>query len=360
MPVSARACTLRIMNMKVSRISPFLLATIALWALSYAFWLTNYVFEPSWPFELDHSLRGVLVFALGAVLSLGIARVLDRVRSRADARIVVVAAIAAVVAATVATAFFHMLVIFVIVPHWGKPTWTDVLEQIPMGWAFVAWMLLYFAFVADAARRDREVRLVQATAAATDAQHRLLVQQINPHFLFNALNTVYSLVLEGDDERAQRCLLALSAFMRDSIDRNAPRKVPLSKELASIRNYLEIELIRFGDRLRIDESISSEPLDWIVPALILQPLVENCIKHGLSGHAGTMTIWLSASLEQDELVLRVENDGRSPPEWGVPASGVGLSNVKERLHLLYGNRARLIAHARRGGGFIARMHLPAS
>lgn len=345
--------------MNMPRPSTLVLATIALWALCYVFWLTNFVFEPL-PFKLDHSLRGIPVFALGASLSLGIARTLDGVRGRADTRILVGVVVAAVIAATAVTAFFHMLVMYAIVPRWGSPTWTDVLEQIPMGWAFVAWMLLYFALVADAARRDREVRLAQASAAAIDAQHRLLVQQINPHFLFNALNTVYALVLEGDDARARSCLLALSAFMRASIDRNAPRVVPLSGELASVRHFLEIELIRYGERLQIIESVPPGLLDRRVPALILQPLVENCIKHGLNDCAGPMTIWLSASREQNELVLSVEDDGRSPPEQDVPVSGVGLNNVRERLHLLYGDSARLNAHARPGGGFIARVELPAS
>lgn len=345
--------------MNMPRFSTLVLATITLWALSYAFWLTNFVFEPL-PFQLDHSLRGIPVFALSAVLSLGIGRVLGRIQGRAGAGTVTAVVVAAVIVATVVVAFFHALVMRVIVPRWGGPTWGDVLEQIPMGWAFVAWVLLYFALVADAERRDREVRLAQATTAALDARHRLLLQQINPHFLFNALNTVYALVLDGDDARARRCLLALSSFMRASIDRNAPRIVPLSGELASVRHFLEIELIRYGERLHLIESVLPELLDRRVPALILQPLVENCIKHGLDGRADPMTIWLSASLEQNELVLSVEDDGRSPPEQDVPMSGVGLNNVRERLHLLYGDLACLIVHARPGGGFIAHIHLPAS
>ncbi len=343
--------------MNMPRFNTLVLATLILWVLGYAIWLTNFVFEPL-PFQIDHSLRGISVFTLGAMLSLGMGRVLGMMQGRVGSRILTVVVVVAVIAATAVVAFFHELVMHVIVPRWGGPTWTSVLEQIPMVWMFGAWMLLYFALTADAARRDREVRLAQATTAAIDAQHRLLVQQINPHFLFNALNTVYALVLEGDNARAQRCLLALSAFMRDSIDRNAPRTVPLSRELASVRHFLEIELIRFGERLHYDESVPSGLLDYNVPALILQPLVENCIKHALSGHAGDMTIWLSASLEQNELVLSVENDGRSPPEQDVPVSGVGLNNVRERLHLLYGDAARLTAHARPSGGFVARVHLP--
>ncbi len=344
--------------MNMPRVKTLVLSTLIMWALGYGFWLTNFVFEPM-PFALDHTLRGISVFALGAVLCLGMGRMLDRMQGRVGVRILSVVVIAAVIAGTAIVAFFHELVMHVIAPHWGGPSWTGVLEQIPMAWMFGAWMLLYFALTADAARRDREIRLAQATTAAIDAQHRLLVQQINPHFLFNALNTVYALVLDGDDARARRCLLALSAFFRGSLDRDAPREVSLSNELASIRHYLEIELIRFGERLHLDESIPSDLLDRSVPSLILQPLVENCIKHGLTGHAGPMTIWLSASLEQNELVLSVENDGRSPQDKDVPMSGVGLNNVRERLHLLYGDAARLTAHARSGGGFVARVFLPA-
>ena len=342
------------------RFSTLLHATIPLWTLGYVLWVTNFLAAPP-PFALDHALRGISLFVFGLVLCLAIGPILAWIQNRCGTGILAVVAIITVSVATLLLALFYELVMHVIAPHWGPPTWGGLLDQMPMmAWLFITWVLLYFALVADAARRDREVRLVQATSAARDAQHRLLVQQINPHFLFNALNTVYSLVLEGDDARAQRCLLALSAFFRGSLDRETPRKVPLSRELASIRHYLEIELIRFGGRLHLDESVPPALLDRSVPALILQPLVENCIKHGLSGHAGPMTIWLSASLEQNELVLGVEDDGRSPPEQDLPPSGVGLNNVRERLHLLYGDAARLTARARADGGFVAHVHLPAS
>jgi hypothetical protein len=345
--------------MNIPRFSTLLLSTLILWVLGYAVWLTNFVFGPL-PFQIDHSLRGIPVFTLGALLSFGMGRMLDGIQGRVDGKTLTVVVVAAIIAATAVLACFEVLVMRVIVPRWGGPSWWNVLEQIPIVWMFGAWMLLYFALTADAARRDREVKLAQATTAALDARHQLLVQQINPHFLFNALNTVYALVLEGDDARARRCLLTLSAFLRGSIDRNAPREVSLSNELVSIRHYLEIELTRFGERLHLDESVPFEALDRHVPALILQPLVENCIKHGLSGHARSMTIRLSATLEQNQLVLSVEDDGRSPPEQHVAASGVGLNNVRERLHLLYGNGARLTVQAPLGGGFIARVHLPAS
>jgi LytS/YehU family sensor histidine kinase len=339
------------------RINTLGLATIILWALGYALWLTNFVFEPL-PFQLDHSLRGVAIFTLGAMLSFGIGRILDGLQDRAGVRTLWGVVAATILTATAILVCFDVVVMHVIAPLWGGPTWAGVLEKIPMLWMFVAWMLLYFALLADSARRDREVRLAQAITTAIDAQHRLLVQQINPHFLFNALNTVYALVVDGDEMRARRCLLALSAFLRRSIDPDAPREVPLSDELASIRHYLEIELTRFGERLQLDESIPPGLLDCRVPALILQPLVENCVKHGLTGHARQMTIWLSASLEHDKLVLSVEDDGHSPPQNGAWSFGVGLNNVRQRLQLLHGNAAQVTADVRPGGGFISRVHLP--
>jgi signal transduction histidine kinase len=343
--------------MSIPRISTLGLATVILWVVGYAMWLPNFVFEPI-PFQLDHSLRGLAVFTLGALLSFAIGRMLNKLEGRADVRTLTGVVAATIFAATAIVAFFEVLVMHVIAPRWGGPTWTNFLEQIPMAWIFVAWMLLYFALLADSKRRDREVRLAQAVTTAIDAQHRLLVQQINPHFLFNALNTVYALVVDGDDTRARRCLLALSAFLRRSIDPDAPREVPLSDELASISNYLEIELTRFGERLHLDESIPPGLLDCRVPALILQPLVENCVKHGLTGHTRQMTIRLSASLEHDKLVLSVEDDGRSPPQDEAWSFGVGLNNVRQRLQLLHGNAAKFTAYARPGGGFISRVHLP--
>lgn len=343
--------------MGILRINTLGLATIILWALGYAMWLTNFVFEPL-PFQLDHSLRGVAIFTVGAMMSLGIGRMLNGLQDRAGARTLSAVVAVTILAATAVLVSFDVLLMNVIAPHWGGPTWANTLEKIPMAWMFLAWMLLYFALLADAKRRDRDVKLAQAITTAIDAQHRLLVQQINPHFLFNALNTVYALVVDGDDARARRCLLALSAFLRRSIDPDAPREVSLSEELDSIRHYLEIELTRFGERLHLEESIPHDLLDCRVPALILQPLVENCIKHGLSGHTRPMTIWLSASREQDNLALSVEDDGRSPPQDGAWSFGVGLNNVKQRLQLLQGNAAQLTAGARPAGGFISRVHLP--
>lgn len=325
-------------NMNMPRFSTLLLATIALWTLSYAFWLTNYVFEP-WPYQLDHSLRGISVFALSAVLSLGIGCVLDWTRSRAGARTVAVVTTAAVMVATVVTAFFHMLVIYVIAPHWGKPTWTAVLEQIPMGWAFVAWVLLYFALVADAARRDREVRLVQATSAALDAQHRLLLQQINPHFLFNTLNTISSFVTSRPEE-ARDLIAELAALLRDSIRETDTEFCPLGHECEMAGKYLRIIGRRFGERFKPAMDIPESLTTQMVPRGLLLTLLENAVTHGVATVTDDCALTVTCGARDNALAVEVRNryDGKVMP---ASTHRGGLAALDARLRVLYGDTYRL-------------------
>lgn len=341
--------------MNLPRPSILLLATVILWTVAYAAWTAGSLLEPA-PFALERALRRIPECVIGALLCLGIGRVLVGVHGQPTRRIVLVT-IALVMGATVVHACVNELAFYVIVPRWGSPEWEDIPSVVMSDfWVFAAWVLLYFALSADAARRDREVHLARASEQAIDAQHKLLVQQINPHFLFNALNTVYALVLEDDTARARRSLLALSSFLRRSLEPGAPLKVPLSRELASVRDYLEIEMARFGERLRLVEDVPGALLDRVVPNLILQPLVENCVKHGLRGHTGFMTITLSAELEGDAMILRVENDGAAARE--TVNHGVGLGHVAQRLRLLYGESGGMEAGPRDGGGFVARIRLP--
>lgn len=334
-----------------------MLATVILWTVAYAAWTAGWMLDPM-SYALERALRRIPLCVLGVVLCFGIGRMLAGMRD-APIRRQVIAAVSAVVTATIVYAFVNELVFYVIVPRWGGPAWMHI-PSVMMSdfWVFAAWVLLYFALSADAVRRDREVRLVQTTATAIDAQHKLLLQQINPHFLFNALNTIYALVLEGDNAGARRSVLALSAFLRRAIGGDRPTRVRLADELESVRHYLDIELVRFGDRLRFQAAIPDALLAREVPYLILQPLVENCVKHGLAHSTEEMTIRLSATVDDKGWMLTVEDDGLGVDGDDALVHGVGLDNVVQRLRLLYGKDARLEAGARAGGGFIARLHLP--
>lgn len=343
--------------MNMYRPHTLLLATIALWTVAFVAWTADALIEPV-PFALERALRRLPLCLTGVLLCLILGRLLRRVRGRAVWRVGALGA-AGVVAASVIYALANELALYVILPRWGDAAWIHIPDVAMLVlWVFTAWILLYFALDADAARRDREVSLAQAHAAAIDAQHKLLLQQINPHFLFNALNTVYALVLDDDNTRARSSLLALSAFLRTAIDDDAPTQQALSKELAAVRHYLDIELVRFGDRLRLVEAIPPALLDRRVPSLILQPLVENCIKHGLARGSGTLTITLSAASVDGGLVLTVADDGHTSRPADHPGRGIGLDNVARRLQLLYGAAGQLNAQPCADGGFIARIGLP--
>jgi hypothetical protein len=341
--------------MKLSRPSTLLLATVILWTVAYAGWTAGWMLDPM-PYALERALRRIPLCVMGVLLCLAMGRTLDRARGHGPWRLGACAVLAVAVSITL-HALANELVFYVIRPRWGGPEWAHIPSvMMDTFWVYAAWVLLYFALSADAIRRDRETRLARASAQAIDAQHKLLVQQINPHFLFNALNTVYALVLEHDETRARQSLLALSAFLRRSLEADAPLHVPLRDELLSVRHYLEIEMARFGERLWLVETAPEALLELEVPNLILQPLVENCVKHGLRHYEGAITITLTAMLEGGSLVVRVENDGATVAAPAV--HGVGLGHVAQRLRLLHGKAGVLDAHPREGGGFVACIRLP--
>lgn len=342
--------------MSAHRPRTLLLATVALWTVAFIAWTADALVEPV-PFAFERALRR-LPLCIGAVaLCVALGRLLQRIRGR-GIWLVGACTASGVLICSLLYALANELVLYVIDPHWGAPAWVHVPDVAMLVlWVFVAWVLLFFALRADAERRDREVLLAQANAAAVEAQHRLLLMQLNPHFLFNALNTIYALVLDHDTANARRGLLALSTFLRRSVDANVPTLVTLAVELESLRNYLDIERARFGDRLHVVEAVPTRLLGCRVPSLILQPIVENCIKHGVARCSRPVTIELSVDGAAGTLVLTVKDNG--PAGTGnPPIPGTGLGNVASRLHLLYGPDGRLGLEARPNGGFVASIRLP--
>lgn len=344
-------------SMNMPRFSTLLLATIILWALGYALWVTNFLADQP-PFALDHALRGIPVFGFGVLICLAIGRALAWMHDRCGTEVQVVAAIVTVIAATFLLALFYELVMHVVVPRWGGPTWSNVLEQMPMmSWLFITWVLLYFALITDATRRDREVRLVQANAAAIDAQHRLLVQQINPHFLFNTLNTISSFVTSRPEE-ARGLIAELAALLRDSIREADSEYCPLGHECELAGRYLRIIRVRFGERFKLDvdvpESLKTQP----VPRGLLLTLIENAVTHGVSTVAGDCTLSVYCGLRDRFLIVEVRNryDPRPTLPWGHRG---GLAALGARLRMLYGDVSRL-EYGRDGAGiWCVRVALPA-
>jgi two-component system LytT family sensor kinase len=208
----------------------------------------------------------------------------------------------------------------------------------------------------------RTERLLQEQQRlVTEARLHALTSQINPHFLFNTLNTVNSLIRTNPDQ-ARAVVVKLSNILR-RLMRKTDNLTPLRNELSFIDDYLSIEMTRFGDKLRFERQVDSAALDHLVPAMIIQPIIENSIKHGLAGKVEGGTIRLSAECAQGRMKLQVEDNGVGVPESKLAQlfeSGIGISNVNERLKVLYGDNYRMAVDSREGEGTRTEIEFPAS
>jgi len=197
----------------------------------------------------------------------------------------------------------------------------------------------------DAARRRREAELgrAQLETQLVSAQLAALRAQLQPHFLFNTLNAAVALARAGDAAATARVLILLGDLLRQLLRSDAPQEVPLRDELALLETYLEIQRVRFGERLQIGWAVADDVRDALVPQLVLQPLVENALQHGISPRSRAGRLDITAARHGDRLRLAVCDDGPGiAPGFSIAdARGVGLRNTRERLHRLYGERGDL-------------------
>ena len=222
-------------------------------------------------------------------------------------------------------------------------------------WGTFAAFLYYWVIVAVywAAEFQRLYRAGQAslTAARLDA----LRAQLQPHFLFNTLNAISVLTVD-DPPRAKQMVLRLSDLLRRTMADGERHEVPLAAELALLDAYLGIQRARFGERLRVRVDVAPDVREALVPTLLLQPLVENAIRHGFEDGTAAGEIVIAGTRQDDDLVITVTDDGRGLPAESV--EGVGLANTRERLAQLYHDRQRLTLQALAGGGVAVEITLP--
>ncbi|TWI14359.1 sensor histidine kinase [Aerolutibacter ruishenii] len=214
--------------------------------------------------------------------------------------------------------------------------------------------------LADARAAEIEARALaaRAEAAASAARLAALRYQLNPHLLFNALNAASSLVVTGRNEQAEALLSKLSAFLRTTLVTDPASTVSVAQELATIETYLDIETVRFGERLRVVLDCPPELEDAQVPSFILQPLAENAVKYAVAPTRDTVTLHIAVAREGDDLAIFVEDDGAPIKAAGVRGgTGVGLANVRQRLAVLHGERGTLHA-APLLRGYRATLRLP--
>lgn len=207
------------------------------------------------------------------------------------------------------------------------------------------------------ARRVEETQAERLAGQLTEARLALLQRQLHPHFLFNALQAI-STLLHRDPQMADSLLLRLSILLRAMLEDASGQTLSLRLELELTRKYLEIEQARFQDRLCVEWCVDERVLDADVPSLVVLPLVENAIRHGLSPKVGPGRLTIGAGRDGASLVVTVEDDGQGAT---LPLrEGVGITNTRERLHAMYGERAALQADTRPGSGFRATLRVPLS
>lgn len=231
------------------------------------------------------------------------------------------------------------------------------LSSIP--WALFAYTAVLgsvYAFSYFTKAKEQQTRALRLEGQLSEARLSALRGQLNPHFLFNSLNTVLVLVREKDTAAASRVIELLADVLRQTLKADSQLEVTLHEELQFLRRYLAIEQVRFSDRLDVQWHIDDRAQPALVPSFIMQPIVENAIKHGITKRAGSGKIEIGAQVRDSSLELKVCDDGIGPhPSW---QGGIGLSNTRERLRVMYGDRADFTIGTSSNGGAEVTLILP--
>ena len=247
---------------------------------------------------------------------------------------------------------------------WVKNGWTPSQLSSYFGgtlgdfYILLCWSGLYFGIKYYQQLQEQTEQTLKATAAAHQAQLIMLRYQLNPHFLFNTLNAISTLILDGANDTANLSITRLSRFLRYSLDNDPKKRVTLGKELEATDLYLEIERVRFGERLHIERDIDPGTLDALVPRLILQPLIENAIKYAVTPREEGGRIRIAAMSQGGKLVLQLEDDGPGISEPVNGKGGVGLRNTRERLQQFYGHSQAFTLAPNEPNGLVITINLP--
>jgi len=346
-----------------------ILLTVAVWSLDIICFTLPSVLQG--PVRAGSWASVVVVSVSGALLTIPLYMTTMRLRGRsALLRYGVLAAASAVCGALASLSDLTVGQVVRDLVDPAGPVMTDAQRQFRgvsnffgLAWMFVLLGGLFLMLNANRMVRDSKRQLAEARAAhaeaeaaATAARLAALRYQLNPHFLFNTLNAVSSAVITGRNAEAESMLERLADFLRVTLAGDPASLIPLEDELATLQAYLEIESVRFRDRLGVEFSCPPELRAALVPSFVLQPLVENAVKHGVSRTTRPVTIRLEAARDGEDLVILVEDDAEAV---GEPAkgAGVGLHNVRQRLDVLYGPRA-VIQTTARERGFLAMIRIP--
>jgi signal transduction histidine kinase len=310
--------------------------------------------------------KGILMVS-GFVLSLAL-RYAYRPLIRRGTPLLTLVAIAVVASYLVSMAWtaFDNLVAVPVYTAFGvrPPVFRNVMQvfggTVYNAFTMLAWSVLYIGIRYYAALQAERERSLKAEAAAHQAQLEALRYQINPHFLFNTLNAVSTLVTERRNDEAARMLSRVGDFLRLTLTAPVRDEVALADEIDYVRQYLDIERVRFGDRLRTEVDVAPDAWEAAVPSFVLQPLIENAVRHAIAPREAGGTIVIEAKRAGDVLRVAIIDDGPGVREES-RANGnsrIGLTNTRERLREMYGDRARLELSNGDGAGTRATVEIP--
>jgi two-component system sensor histidine kinase AlgZ len=223
----------------------------------------------------------------------------------------------------------------------------------------IAWGALYFGIKHYGTVEEQRERLLESEATAREAQLQALRYQLQPHFLFNTLNAISSLVVSKQPERATEMIAKLGGLLRNTLSLPEAHVVTFREELAVTEEYLSIEQVRFGPRLVVSLSVSSEAYEAQVPRFLLQPIVENSIRHGIARCANGGEVAIRASVIGGQLRIEIENDRpEGPLQSGDEGYGLGLENTKTRLERLYGEQGSVTVSIAQNNRFLVSIQFP--
>ncbi|MEJ2085469.1 MAG: histidine kinase [Acidobacteriota bacterium] len=348
------------------RLKPIALATLGWGALVVISTTTVYISRGGQSFGdwIRPLSRITTYYFLWAFASLGIYRFIDRFPFRLYRLVWLVPT--HLVLATGLALIITLLVHGAAFPYWMWGPGASGFQSLTA--SMYLFIVVGCLFLRDYRAGLEQERLAQQMKLrATVLENRLNVarldalrMQINPHFLFNALNSIASLIETQDNDHAYRTTELLGSLLRTILDHSHEASTTLAEEVEFVRRYVEVERVRFGDRLSFEVEIADDCLDRRVPALILQPIVENSVKHAVVPTQSPVQICLRCELRERTLELRVEDDGPGFPQLrGAQSRGLGLENVRRRLELIHGKSAQLDIESTPGERTTVSIRLPA-
>ena len=345
-PASSQSMVTKFLQSETALVIAF---SISLWAISL---FIRYTAIPEW--------KGFTVL-LGGFPPLALLwAICHQLRRKSLAMIIALGPVVSILAE-----LFHLEILSIL--DTGRCSWQNPEFSLPNYlfslylWSlfYFTWYLGYFAIINYTRFARKAMAAQKARSDADSALLEMLHYQINPHFLFNALNSISALVLDKENQKAEKMVGSLSRFLRFSLGKSSDVQIRLEEEIDIIREYLEIEGIRFSEKLDVIYDIREETKSCLVPSLILQPAIENAIKHAITPKKSGGIISISSEIIDGKLVLSVADNGEGFQD-GPSQIGVGIKNMQERLRVLYGDAAELTLANSENGGVLATITLPAT